>query len=127
EIAQSHEAAAGAHQRCAPATEIGEGVAGDLQATQEIGPGSVDVAAFQLIWIGECDRMHDEIESLPILAEGRENAADALLVGYVAVHHDLAVDAVGERTDALAQRVALEGEGELGALRMHRLGDAPSD
>ncbi len=39
----------------------------------------------------------------------------------------LAPSDFGERPHALAERLALIGEGELGALRVHRLGDAPGD
>src|ERR1700730_2007180 len=71
--------------------------------------------------------MHDEIEPRPLLGEHSENAVEARFIGDVAIHHDLAAEAVGKRADALGERVALEGEGDLGALGMDRFGDAPSD
>src|ERR1700686_2226405 len=71
--------------------------------------------------------MHDEIEPRPLLGERSENAVEARLIGDVAVHHDLAAETLGKRAHALGERVTLEGESDLGALGMDRLGDAPSD
>ena len=48
-------------------------------------------------------------------------------LGDVAMADDQAADFLRQRLDPLFQRVALIGEGELGALRVAGLGDAPGD
>src|SRR5262249_9383128 len=40
---------------------------------------------------------------------------------------EVAADALGKRLHAFAQRVPLEGEGKLGAMRMHELGNPPGE
>ncbi|MGY3449320.1 hypothetical protein ACVILH_001662 [Bradyrhizobium sp. USDA 4353] len=71
--------------------------------------------------------MDDEVEPAPGLAQCREDAIDAGDVLDIARQHVLDAELVGKRTHALAERIALVGEGHLGAVRSERLGDAPGD
>jgi hypothetical protein len=87
----------------------------------------VGVAAFQLVAVGEADAMDDEIEIAPLLGERGENRIQRRDVLDVAGQRKLRAETLGERQDALAQGVALVGEGELGPLSGDRLGDAPGD
>ena len=56
-----------------------------------------------------------------------EHGIDAGDVLDVAGQHQFDAERFRQRLDALAERLALIGEGELGALRGQRLGDAPGD
>ena len=71
--------------------------------------------------------MHDEIERAPWRCDRGEDRVDGGGLGDVAMADDEPADLLGERLDPLLQRVALIGEGELGALRVAGLGDAPGD
>ena len=71
--------------------------------------------------------MHDEIEPSPALAKAREHRIEARLGGDVGLDDDIAVEAFRERPHALAQCVALVGEGEPGAVVVQCLGDAPGE
>ena len=71
--------------------------------------------------------MDDEVELAPGSFDLVEHGVDRGGVGHVAMADDEGVELLGERTDALLQRVALIGEGEVGARRAGRLGDAPGD
>ena len=62
-----------------------------------------------------------------LLLDRVENRVDRGDVLDVAGHDQSRADRFGERLHALGQRVALIGEGELGAVRGQRLGDAPGD
>ena len=57
----------------------------------------------------------------------REDRIDGRGLGDVAMADHAAADLLGQRLDPLLQGVALIGEGELGAVRMAGLGDAPGD
>ena len=56
-----------------------------------------------------------------------EDRVDGRGLGDVAMADDQPADLLGQRLDPLLQRIALIGEGELGALRAAGLGDAPGD
>ena len=87
----------------------------------------VGVAAAQLVAVGEGERMHDEIERAPFLADHLEHALNALQILDVGLHDDLGADAFGERHGAAAEGATLIGEGKLGALAVQHAGDAPGD
>ena len=59
--------------------------------------------------------------------DGRKSGVDGRGLGDVAVADHAPADLLGERPNPLLQGVALIGEGEVGALRMAGLGDAPGD
>src|SRR5207302_8457592 len=59
--------------------------------------------------------------------ERGEYRIKACLGGDVGLDDEIAVEAFGERLDALAERLALIGKGQPGALAMQRLGDAPGE
>jgi hypothetical protein len=69
----------------------------------------------------------DEVELAPELLFGVEHRIDGRRIGDVAMADDMAAEFRRQRLDALLQRIALIGEGEFGALRLARLGNAPGD
>ena len=71
--------------------------------------------------------MDQEIDAAPFFGEGGEHRLDRCLVGDVAREHELGADLFGQRLDPLLDGLALIGEGDLGALIGHGLGDAPGD
>ena len=71
--------------------------------------------------------MDDEVELAPAFPQRLEHRVDRVEVLDVAGQHQLRADALGQRLDAFAQRFALVGEGELGAMRVQRARNAPGD
>src|ERR1700761_5637523 len=71
--------------------------------------------------------MSDEVEGRPALLQRGEDAVDRAKVLDIAGQGYIRADAFSERPDALAQGVALIGEGQLGAMIRKRLGDTPGD
>src|SRR6185437_14048957 len=127
EIAQGHGAAAFGHQRGGAPHCVGEGEAGDIHAAEEIRACGVDVFALELARIGEGDRVNEEIEPAPALFQRRKGPVKARLVRHVAIEHDVAADGLGERLYALAEGIALIGEGKLRSLCMNGLRDRPGN
>ena len=60
--------------------DLGEGVAGDGETALEVGLGRVDVAALQLLLVGEGDGMDHEVEPSPFPLQRLEQAVEACLV-----------------------------------------------
>ena len=76
-----------------------------------------EVFAGQLVLVGKGDRVDHEIEPAPALGEAGEHRIEARLGGHVGLDHEIAADAFGQRPHPPAQRLALIGEGELGAVQ----------
>ncbi len=85
------------------------------------------IFALELVLVGKGDCMHDKIEPVPTSRQDSEEFVEAVLGGDVGLEHEIAVKALGQRANALAQRLALIGKGQHRALAAHRLGDAPGD
>ena len=71
--------------------------------------------------------MHENVEMAPVALHARGGGVDLGVDGDVERHQQLRADRGGERLDALAEAVIGVAEGELRALRVHGLGDAPGD
>ena len=69
----------------------------------------------------------EEVERAPFLRDRREGRVHRGHVGDVAGNDDLGAQFGSERLDALLERIALVGEGELRALGGTGLGDTPGD
>ncbi len=126
-VGERHHGAAVRHQRRGAARHFGEGEARDHHGAHEVRPRGVGVAALELVLVGIGDGVDEEIDAAPRLADGREHLVDRSDVLDVARQHHLRADQLGERLHAPAERVALIGEGELGAVRRERARDAPRD
>ena len=105
----------------------GQRVAGDQHGLGKIVGGGFEIAAVELILVGEGDRMHDEIDLAPLLLQHVERRIDGGGVGDVAMTEQEAVQLLCQRLDPLLQRVALPGQRDLGARRVACLGDTPGD
>ena len=75
----------------------------------------------------ERHRVHDDVELAPLALQQVERGIDLRVDRDVERHRQLRAQGVRERLDALLHLVVHVGEGELRALAMHRLGDAPGD
>ena len=71
--------------------------------------------------------MNDEVELAPFIFDLSENGVHRRRVSDVAMASDERAKALGQRTHALLQRIALIGEREFRARVMGRLGYAPGD
>ena len=71
--------------------------------------------------------MDEEVDGPEAVPDGVEGRVDGVELLDVAGHHEVGAERLGQRLDALAERLALVGEGEFGALGRQRLGDAPGD
>ena len=60
--------------------------------------------------------MDEKVERSPVLGEGREDRIDRGDILDVAGQDERGAEALRERLDAFAERLALIGEGEFGAL-----------
>src|SRR5690606_27038297 len=87
----------------------------------------VDVAALQLVARRERDRVDQDVEAVPVLAELCEESVDLRVVRNIERQHDLALLLGRELAYALGQLVVLVAEGELRAFAPQRIGDAPCD
>ena len=126
-IGQGQHRAAVRHQRSRALRRLGEGEARDQHGAQKIVAGGVGVAAGELRLVGEGHGVDEEIERPPGPLELGENGIDRGDVLDVARQHQIGIDRRRQRFDALGERVALVGEGELGLVRRERPGDAPGD
>ena len=75
----------------------------------------------------EADRVHDDVEAVPVLAELGEQVLDLRVAGDVARQHDVRAERVRGFVDAILELVVDVRERKLGAFAMHRVGDAPGD
>ena len=87
----------------------------------------VGVAPLELVAVGEADAMDEKVERAPVRRERANNCIDRGDVLDVAGQHASRAEALGERRDPFAERFALIGESEFGALAGQRFGDAPGD
>ncbi|HVW74407.1 MAG TPA: SDR family oxidoreductase, partial [Rhizomicrobium sp.] len=62
-----------------------EGIAGNIEASGEVGAGGIDIAALQLVAVGEGDGMHQEIDAVPFLFQRVERRIDRFGLGHVAI------------------------------------------
>ena len=85
----------------------------------------LDIAAGELVLVGEGDAVDDEVELAPEPCDLGEDRVDRRRVGDVAMADDGGAEGLGKGLDALLQGVALVGEGEFGALRAGGLRRCP--
>ena len=97
-----------------------------MRLAEVLGAG-VDVAAVEFGLVGKGDGVHQEVELAPAPAELGEHRVHRAAVGNIAGQHDLGASLRRQRLDPLLQGLSLVGEGQRGALRGRRLGNAPGD
>ena len=117
---RQHRAAIG-HQLLGALRDRGERVAADQHGLGEIVCGGVDVAAVELVLVGEGDGVHARNRASPRpIAPAANTASMRRRLGDVAMADHQPADLLRQRLDPLLERVALIGEGELGAVRRGR-------
>ncbi len=88
---------------------------------------SVEEFARERLARREADRVHEDVETIPVLAEIGEQRFDLRVARDVAGQHDIRAESLGGFVDARLELVVDVGERELRAFAMHRVGDAPGD
>ena len=126
-IGQRHQAAAVGHHRRRPPRDRGERIDRDVHRHQEVVAAGVGIAAAQFLLVGKADRVDDEVERAPFLFQRREQVVHRLHVAHVARNDQRRAELLGQRHDALLERIALIREGELRTRARQRPGDAPRD
>ena len=91
------------HQLLGALGDGGEGIAADQHGLGEILRRGVDIAAGELILVGEGDGVHEEIELAPLRLDRREGRVDGRGLGDVAMADDEAADLLRQRLDPLLQ------------------------
>ncbi len=85
----------------------------------------VDVTAVELILVGERNGVDQEVDPAPGRLDRCEHRIDGCRIGHIAIADNDAADLLGQRLDALLQRVALIGKRQLRAMPPAGLGNAP--
>src|SRR5262249_46799327 len=126
-IGEREQRAAARHQPLRALGERSERVATHQTRLGKIVGRRCQVAAGQLILVGEGDRMHEEIERAPFRLNRRESRVDSVWFGDVAVTEPQPANLLRQRFDPFLQRLALISESELGALPVASLCDTPGE
>ena len=86
-------------------------------------------AAFELVARRKADRMHEDVELIPVLAQVLEHGIDFFVARNVALEQQVGVlpQAFGQFLDAPLELVVLVGEGEFGTLTRERFCDSRCD
>ena len=124
-IGQRQQRTARAHQRARPLRHGDEAVDRDVHGHQEIVHRRVDELSAQLILVRIADSVDDEVELAPLFLERTEGLVERLHVRDVAIDQQVGTEFGGERANALLERFALIGEGQLRTLLTKRAGDTP--
>ena len=104
-----------------------EGIAGDGERRGEVFRRGIEIAAFQLFFVGEGDGVDKKIEPAPARFDFPKQGFDARIIGHVARQNDVRAHRTGERQDAFFQGLALIAECQFRAMAGGGAGDAPSE
>lgn len=98
---------------------------GDAEA---LAGGHRGEVAVELIAWSESDGVDDDVQAVPVLAQGGEHRFDLAVVGHVwEAQLRPRAPATGELLHPAPELVVLVGEGQFGAFPVHGGGDAGSD
>ena len=123
---RDHRAAVG-HQRRGALGRLGERETRNQHGADEVRARRVGVAALELAFVGERDRVHQEIKPAPFLADRLKHLVDGCAVFDIAGQHQLGTKCLRERPHPLAECLALIGEAERRAMCCQTSRDAPGD
>ncbi len=126
-ITQGEQRPAGLHHPPRALGDRAKAVDRDVHRYQEIVEAGVDIAAAKLVLVRKTNRMDDEVESVPSLANRVERLVELGHVADIAFDHEVAAGFGGKRADALAKRLALIAERKVGARFRELLGDPPGE
>ncbi len=108
--------------------QSGEAVGADIVGNGETLSGhGIDVFALELLPGREADRVHDGIESIPVCGQIPEGGLDLGVARHLQRQHDLRSAFGGQVLDAGFELLGLVGQGDVGPLAVHGLGDAIGD
>ena len=102
-------------------------IAGDQHGLRKIVGSGLEIAAVELIFVGEGDCVHHEVDLAPFLLEHLKYRVHSRGLGDVTMAEQHAAEFFGQRLDTLLERVALPGQRNFSARRMAGLGDAPGN
>src|SRR6185295_8911058 len=97
------------------------------QRAAEIGAAGVDIAALQLVAVGKCDGVHQEIEATPLLLQHRKDMVELVILFHIGGEHEFRADRRRQRFQTFGLRLALIGERNLGTMRTKHAGNTPGD
>ena len=116
------------HLRTRGLRQRGEAVAGNIVRDREpLARQAFEETTIERFARRIADRMHQDVETIPALAEFSEYAVDLRIIGDVARQHDVRPARLRGRFHARLELVHLIGKGEFRAFAMHRFGDAAGD
>ena len=94
----------------------------------EIFAGSdIDIIAIQRITWRKCDRMHDAIQTIPLLAQFVKYRVDMFVNADIAFDNDVGIALSCHFFDTALQLFILESKCQFCALAVHGLRDTPCD
>ena len=126
-IGQRYHRAAIHHQLFGALGNGGEGIAGNQHRPAEIVCRGINIAACQLVFIGEGDAMDDKIQLAPAFLDFGKHRINGGSIGHITMAHHLGTQFGRQRTHAFFQRVALIGKGQFGPGIMGSFGNSPSN
>src|SRR5262249_16690503 len=94
---------------------------------KRLAAGVLDESAGDRLARRKCDCMDHNVELAPFTLEQVERGVDLAIDGDVQRHGDLGADRLSQGLHALLHLVVDLSEGQLRALALHSLGDAPRD
>lgn len=102
-------------------------MAGHRHGSGELFERGIDIASGQRFLRRIGDRMNQKVDRAPGFLDLAEGGVHAGRVRHIAWHDEIGAHFGGQRLDPLFQRIALIGEGKLGACIGAGLGDSPGD
>ncbi len=105
----------------------GQRVARDQHGVGEVLLRGLKIAAVELILVGERNGVDHEIDLAPLLLHLGKHRVDARRIGDIAMAERDRAEFLGQRLDALLQRIALPGQRQFSALVAARFRDPVSD
>jgi hypothetical protein len=126
-VAPGEQAPSGAHQGLGELRHPDEGVTGDVHGREKPRKRAVDHAPLQVVLGHIGDRMNEEVQPAPLVADGPEEGIH--LVGLLDIerHKDLGVQISGQGLDELSRFFGLVGDGLGGPQRLEPNGTAVGD
>ena len=118
EVGQGEQRSPVGHQGRGLARNCREGVAGDGKRAGKVVAGGVEIAALELVLVGESDGVDHEVEAAPVVVQAVEQGLQLACPVRIARAGEFGAEGFGQRNDPLLEGFALVGERELGAFRM---------
>ena len=95
--------------------------------TEPVTGGNVNIVAVQLVTRGIANRMNDNVDIVPVLAQFLEDIFNLFIAGDIAGEGQLAAPLLGEFLNTWLELFVLVGESQFSAFAGKCLGDAVSN